>query len=832
MPLTPAFHPMAAHEAIVQVGNARFTLLSERLIRLEYDPNAQFEDRATQVYWYRLQAIPEFSQKIDGEWLELETNFLLLRYHIGSRFHWRTLQITLKESDRVWHYGEIDQANLKGTLRTLDSVNGRAPLPDGLISRSGWALVDDVHSLVFDDEGQLTTRNITEFTSDLYFYGFESDYLSAIQEHQLISGRPGLLPRWALGNWWSRYWRYSAEELTGLMDEFQARKIPLSVCIVDMDWHITQTGNRSSGWTGYTWNKCLFPDYRAFLAGLHKRGLKIGLNLHPADGVHPHEEQYPQMARACGLDPESQEPIAFDLVSKEFTKNYFDILHHPYEQKGTTPGEDSSVDFWWIDWQQGTKSKLAGLDPLFALNHLHYYDLGREKNKRPFIFSRWPGLGGQRYPIGFSGDTVVSWPSLAFQPEMTALASNVACSWWSHDIGGHCEGIEDPDLYLRWLQFGVFSPIMRLHSTNCEYIDRRPWAFDEKVFKEAREAMQLRHALIPFLYSANYRCAMTGEPLILPMFYKNPKREEAYALPYQYRFGRDLIVAPNIQPCDPETGLTRQVVWLPGRDYYHFQSWDYYMGGGGWYGIYSAPQDIPVFARVGSLIPMNADPLQQGVANPEHILVKVFAGRLGEQLLYEDDGESQNWEHGAYCTTLLWQSFTEDKLTIHKEASQGDFQNRSIYPQDKRRWSFEIVGITRPLELRATINGHECEVDWSYSETETLLRVSSLSVPHESDLELVLEEVSMIGAFQNPIEKVKKLMRYAKLPSIYKQMFMRRLPEMFKKPELFLEMAHGLSQSQVLAVYEMLFCPQEEAISLDVSEAYHRAMTSFLDMVK
>ena len=199
-----------------------------------------------------------------------------------------------------------------------------------------------------------------------------------------------------------------------------------------MDWHITKTGNDSSGWTGYTWNRDLFPDPAGFIAWLHQHGLKTALNLHPADGVYPHEEQYAAMAKALDVDPATERPIDFNLSDPAFARAYFEILHHPLEAQG--------VDFWWLDWQQGTRSRLAGLDPLMWLNHLHFYDLARDGSKRPFIFSRWCGLGNHRYPIGFSGDTVVTWESLAFQPYFTATAANVGYGWWSHDIGGHMGG--------------------------------------------------------------------------------------------------------------------------------------------------------------------------------------------------------------------------------------------------------------------------------------------------------------------------------------------------------------------------------------------------------
>ena len=322
----------------------------------------------------------------------------------------------------------------------------------------------------------------------------------------------------------------------------------------------------SSGWTGYTWNRELFPDPAAFIAELHERGLRTALNLHPAEGIHPHEEQYETMAQLMDIDPESEIPVKFEIGDSHFAKAYFEQLHHPYEEQG--------IDFWWLDWQQGTVSGLPGLDPLWWLNHLHFYDLARDGIKRPFIFSRWGGLGNHRYPIGFSGDTHVTWDSLAFQPYFTATAANVNYGWWSHDIGGHMDGVEDPELYARWVQYGVFSPILRLHSTNNPYHERRPWGYDAEIERVTSAALRLRHALIPYLQTMAWRNHVESIPLARPMYYDHPLDEQAYHCPDQYLFGSELVAAPFISPADPDTRLSRQVVWLPLGDWFDFFSGD------------------------------------------------------------------------------------------------------------------------------------------------------------------------------------------------------------------------------------------------------------------
>ena len=260
------FHPEANPRAIVQVGPVRFSILTSQLIRMEYDPTKRFEDRPTQVFWNRDLPLPEFHKSIDQEKIMVETDHLLLHYQIQDfGFYHRFLQIEIKDQDYTWRFGQDNKSNLLGTVRTLDRIDGSTPLNHGLLSRSGWSIVDDSHSLVFNQEGWLKTRSEHPEAKDLYFFGYGKDFTACIIDFQKMSGQVPILPRFSLGNWWSRYWAYHQDELIDLMEEFRKRDIPLSVCIVDMDWHIVNTGNESTGWTGYTWNLDLFPEPKRFL---------------------------------------------------------------------------------------------------------------------------------------------------------------------------------------------------------------------------------------------------------------------------------------------------------------------------------------------------------------------------------------------------------------------------------------------------------------------------------------------------------------------------------------------------------------------------------------
>ena len=679
-----AAEPRPCRGAVVRAPQVRFTLLTSRLIRMEYSPTEEFEDHASQAFWYRCQPVPEFTVTEEAGVMVIETQHLLLRYAPSARgFTPVSLSIHVKATDNTWHFGEHiwKSGDLKGTARTLDETNGFVALESGLMARSGWAIVDDSRSLVFDEQSWLVGRSRPE-NLDLYFFGYGHDYVGCLQDFQKVSGQTPLIPRWLLGNWWSRFWAYTQEELQRLMEDFAAHAVPLAVCIIDMDWHIVQTGNQSVGWTGYTWNRKLFPDPQGLIDWLHAKGLRTALNLHPADGIFPHEEQYAAMAAAAGIDPSTMEPVPFDIANREFGAAYFEQLHHPAEAHG--------VDFWWLDWQQGTQSKMRGLDPLWWLNHLHFYDLGRDGKKRPFIFSRWGGLGNHRYPIGFSGDTVVSWESLAFQPYFTATAANVGYGWWSHDIGGHMWGVEEGELYARWVQYGVFSPFLRLHSSNSPYSERRPWAWGRDVEAAAREAMQLRHALIPYIYTMAWRNTTVGIPLVTPLYYSHPEVDDAYACPQEYWFGRELIAAPFTAPAAEDVGLSRQRVWLPEGEW-----WDFFSGErreGGWHTVYGDLTETPVYARAGAIVPMGPKVPWGGLQNPDTLYLHVFPGADNRLELYEDDGATVAYKEGRYALTPIEVKWQGDRMEIAIGPMSGDVG----VTVGVRRWIVVVHGVVQP----------------------------------------------------------------------------------------------------------------------------------------
>ena len=677
----------------------RISFLTSRLVRLEYQEDGCFEDRGTT--FARNREFPEVKvTRRENAWgIELDTEHLHLVYN-GKPFSSSGLSVKLKGNyegyDGIWHYGEAIRS-LGGTARTLDGADGEIPVDTGVVSESGFSVIDDSKSVLLDPEGNFMPREHPE--TDLYFFGYGHAYLECLRDYYALTGEVPMIPRFALGNWWSRYHVYTEESYLRLMDRFQQAEIPLSVAVIDMDWHIV-ANPYTNGWTGYTWNRDLFPDPERFLKALHDRGMRTTLNLHPADGVAPHEDAYEAVCRAVGQDPAEKQNVDFNPTDEAYLKAYFDLVHHPLEEQG--------VDFWWIDWQQGGVCAMEGLDPLWLLNEKHYRDSLRN-GKRGLILSRYAGPGSHRCPVGFSGDTVTTWESLAFQPRFTAMASNIGYPWWSHDIGGHMRGIRSDELSVRWLQYGVFSPILRLHSTKSEFMSKEPWSFGRETERIMTEWLRFRHRLVPYLYTAAERTHRLGEPLVQPMYYGWPEERAAYRVPNQYLFGTELMVCPITEPARPELGLAAAEVWLPEGRWFDIFSGQIYTGNRV-ITLWRGPESYPVLAKAGAILPLSDE--AQADRNPAALTLRVFAGADNAYTLYEDDGESLDSPAARTRITLNWQQGT---LCLEPE---GEL---SLIPE-KRSWQVECIGFT---DVPVTVNGRPAETAYDPDRNALCLRLEA-----------------------------------------------------------------------------------------------------------
>ncbi len=721
-------NPVARPEAVVTSGDMRFTVLTPEMIRIEWRSGAdkQWVDDATFAVINRNLPVPTYQVEERDGYLYLTTDKLTLKYRVGSFPATNppsadNLGITfgLNGSTVQWYPGKPDALNLKGTCRTLDSQNGdnkRSELEQGLVSRSGWAIIDDTGTRGDGSKSLLLEPNdIAGFDwakqrddqdgLDWYFLGYGHDYKRALYDFTLISGKIPLPPLYAFGYWYSKYQRYTADDFMQLVNEMHDNDLPLDVMVIDTDWHI-------NGWTGWSWNRELIPDPQGLLDWLHDKNLKVTLNLHPAYGVESNEDNYQAFVDGLGGVPEGTTTVEWNLENPRFYRSLFDNIIRPHEDEG--------VDFWWLDWQQELVSdKMEGLGHTFWCNHVFFNDMATaHPERRAMIFHRWGGLGNHRYQLGFSGDSHSNFATLAFQPYFTATASNVGYGYWGHDLGGHVQdGANNAELFLRWIQFGVFTPLFRTHSTNSDNIERRMWKYSN--FPLMKQAVELRYALIPYIYTQARKAYDTGVSICRPLYYDYPEVDEAYEKEGEYMFGDDILVNPITAPAQSADRTIQWSTWLPDGNWYDANTGETLTGGKVHKATYTQAE-IPYFFRSGAVIP-NYSGLKNLKTRPDDLSLLLVPGE-GSVNFYEDANDTEAYKDGEYATTLITQSRDESSATCVINAIQGQFEGMPT----QRAYTVQFLGIGEPQAV--TINDQGVE-GWSYDPTSKRLTVDITTVP-------------------------------------------------------------------------------------------------------
>jgi alpha-glucosidase (family GH31 glycosyl hydrolase) len=705
--------PRANPKAVIQEGQVRFTVLTPRLIRMEWAPNGSFIDNATFVAVNRNLPVPHFTSVIRDGLLSVKTDEIELRYKLGSgKFTAQNLSVNSLNSMYAftWVPGMKQKGNLKGTSRTLDNYDGdenihdktKLELEDGLLATDGWSLIDDSKSLLFDksDWPWVAQRPAGDY-QDFYFLGYGRQYKKALFDYTLVAGKVPLPPRYAFGYWWSRYWSYSDNEVRGVVSNFKQHQLPLDVFVVDMDWHYTDSlrakqdvFGQLKGWTGWTWNKRLFPDPDQFLKWMNEKELKVTLNLHPASGIAAYEEPYKDAAKELNFDTTGKANIPFAGSDKRYMQALFNTVLHPMEKKG--------VSFWWLDWQQWPNDKkIESLNNTWWLNYAFFTDMERHSLTRPMLYHRWGGLGNHRYQIGFSGDAVISWKSLAYQPYFTSSASNVLYGYWSHDIGGHQFGRNpdhtlDPELYVRWMQFGALSPIFRTHSSKDASLNKEAWNFKGEYYDALSNAIRLRYQLAPYIYTMARKTYDTGISLCRPLYYDYAETKEAYENSSEYMFGDDLLIAPIGSPM--ENGVSKKKVWLPaGNEWFEWNTGTLLKGGQFANRIFGL-EEYPIFVKAGAVVPTYRA-VKNLSHNPEECIINVFPGADGSTEIYEDGGNSKDYANAYASTKVISRHLPGRMQKVVIAPRKGKYTGMPL----SRTYTVHIYGAEMPQAVK--VNG-------------------------------------------------------------------------------------------------------------------------------
>ncbi|MET7455196.1 TIM-barrel domain-containing protein [Streptomyces sp. NPDC005574] len=621
--------------------------------------------------------------------------------------------------------GDVPQPHLAlgGYRRGLDGVTGNASVPTtpGLLHKDGWYLLDDTTSALYDTAKQKVTQRPGHGGApyqDGYVFGFGHHYKQAMADLATLTGPPALLPRWAYGVWYSEYIdRTAADYENKILPAFRSEGVPLDVLVTDTDFKAVNS------WSGWEMDPAKYPDPKGFFDWSAAQGLHNTLNVHPS--ILASDPQFAQAqatakgkltkggcASAAGVQNNC---YTFDFGDPDQLKAYLD-LHRTMDQQGN--------DFWWLDWCcDSSQSSLQGVTPDAWINQQYATataaDLGRG-----FVLSRAYGSlqaggysGQQALPTGpwadkrstvhFTGDTSSTWGTLKLEVGYTpAESAATGMAAITHDIGGHNDttgltGSETytdggttrtthklpDDLYARWVQFGAFQPVDRLHSNHS---DRLPWQYGTAARKSADAFLNLRENLVPYTYGLAEEANRTGLPIVRPTYLEYPDEPQAYAAAgSEYFYGSGILVAPVTTP---GTSATTSVWFPPGQ-------WtDYFTGktytGGASHDITTGLDTMPVFIKAGGILPTRTHDVGSDDKNPlTDVTLTIAGGASGSYTLYEDNGAAKQRIRSA--TTKIRYTENGSRHTVSIAATKGSFRGQV----HNRSWTLSLKAAEAPAKV-------------------------------------------------------------------------------------------------------------------------------------
>ncbi|HJX71771.1 MAG TPA: TIM-barrel domain-containing protein [Bacteroidales bacterium] len=515
-----------------------------------------------------------------------------------------------------------------------------------------------------------------------YYFIYGPAFLDILQQYTSLTGTSPLLPRFAMGLHVGTYsggtWGYedltSQYYVTELARRFRQLGIPADILHLDSTWRIFGKTN-SKGGTSFEWRQPGFPDPKQMFDSLYAMNYKmVGLHIRPRiDNGDTHA--YLFKARELGFTyPENGKPGDF--------LNYFD---------------SASVAWWWdnclkpladlgckfVKTDEGSAfgrkanesdkfgpqgSEVKQLHNIFPIAYARaaYLKFQQYNGIRGLNHTREGYAGIQRYPFIFAGD----WPSewQYFAPVIRG-GINISLSGigaWTHCMGGF-EHIADPELYIRWCQFGMFSPIAMLFGMEHPNY-KEPWRYGEDALKIFTTYDKLRYRLIPYIYTHYYHMYKTGTPVMQALVLQYPNDPNTYTIDDQYFFGKDLLVCPVTVK-----GAKTRTLYLPKGDWY-----DYWTGkkmeGGRYINVLTPLENMPVFARAGAIIPMQPEMNHTGEKPVNPLTLDIYPLSATAFDLYEDDGLTLDYQKGEYALTQI--EYRQDKnfafVDIH--SPEGIFQ--------------------------------------------------------------------------------------------------------------------------------------------------------------
>ena len=653
---------VANPKSVIKGDKYRITVLTERLLRLEYSVDGIFEDRATEQIFNRRLDIPKFDVMEDASLLTITTEYFKLFYVKNSNFKGSAISpssnlkveilenLDSSKSNRVWYYG-IPEVKNYGTPGFELFDKKKLKLKKGLYSLDGYVSIDDSKSMVINEDGTMSERN--KNIIDIYLFVYIKDFSKCLEDFYKITGYTPLIPRYALGNWWYKNYRYDDSSIVQLVNDFHEKNVPLSVLMLNHDWHVRNPKKNVD--TGFTFDNSLFKNPKQTIDFLHKNSIKLGLTINPFGGFTDIDPIFSETVKYLKANKDNIVP--FNVFDPRVIDLYLKFYIHQLDNMG--------VDFYFIDYSSKDR-----LHEIFALKHFQFYDMMRYSNRRPLIYGYNSELMPHRYSILYSGKSIVSWDTLKNIPLFNVNSTNSGITWWSHDIGGFHKGVEDGELFIRFVQLGTFSPILKLSSEFGKYYKREPWRWGIKVYDITKDYLQLRHRLIPYLYSEAYRLSRYGTPLLQPLYYSNPEMYDDPLYHNEYYFGSELFISPILNSKDYIMDRVIHKFYIPGGTWYDFITGKKFPGNHRYVSFFR-DQDYPVFVKMGAIIPMAAGKDVYSTKSPQNMEIQIFPGQSNNFLLYEDDGETNLYLRNNYVLTSIDYNYMPNNYTVIIRALEG-----------------------------------------------------------------------------------------------------------------------------------------------------------------
>jgi len=665
-------------------GSVRFQVLSPMLVRMEYSPGAKFVDEASVSVINRddWPGAP-FESKVKDGWLSVATGRMTVRYRVDSGpFAADNLAVTWRDEagEHTWKPGDKDEANLGGLVG--DIAHRTTPVLDpGPLSRSGYFLLDDSRSALRDKAADWVKPQREKDSQDWYLFIYGRDYSGMLSTLAKLIGPPPMVPRYVLGVWFGSRADYSADEWKLIAQRFREERIPVDVFVLDsLSW-------TNVVWAGYDWDPEQMPDPKEFFAWMHEHGIHTTLNEHYGPLSPQNDHNFEAIRKEMGLPADTKE-IAHDLANKKYAGLFMELLHKP--------ALDMGMDFWWQDGCAG--ANMEGLDPMEWTREIEYEGSERITGKRAFVFCRFGAWGSHRYGGFFSGDLIPEWGNLKVLVPFDVQCGNMLTPYVSN-LAVAVYGISvEPELYVRWTQFGSFSPIFWYHGL---WGLRLPWEYGEVGTNIVAGYLRLRERLIPYTYTYSRIAHETGMPIVRGLYLDYPDQDQSYAFKEQYLYGRDMLVAPVTDPAFGRPAL--KDIYLPAGE-----TWfDYFTGrmyAGGQVIAHECPLErMPVFARAGAIIPMSPQVDYADEKPLDPLTLDVYASDKPSTFrLYEDDGASLDYREGKFAwTPITFTPGSDGSSTVEVGPTEGRFAGQL----KSRRYEVRIHGLLEPDSV--SVNGEK-----------------------------------------------------------------------------------------------------------------------------